>query len=1268
MATINVLRSLSDGKFHRLGDDLLRRLEPRYRRLRTHGLNEKGESIKGQPDSYVGDTANTCTIAVCYTVQRADWWNKVVKDVKEAVEVSPSVDEVVAVIPHNADRDGPKRSESDWHSRAKAAAGRADFRLIDGRDISVGLDTDHQDLRHRHLGIPYSRLSSTSILASARQASEFVLETIRQSGRYDPARYSQRFADREIYRLWQRCLQWDDSGDRRIAPVRMIALVNDSGLGKTSLVCSFADSLGAVLPVVLIQARDLAFGAEDSLVAYVVHALQGVLEPSVRAEEEVALTRHFAGQVPLTVVVDGLDEAHSPDAVRRAITFWLRSRIGQSSALIVTSRPEFWKMCSDQSWKRWMPGPKLDDRVPVTVAGRNEAERLESDAAVRLPDRFTEAELEDAWVRAGRERVAFYVLPADSREELRHPFSLRVYLDLCAEADIPSLVIARADLMDRWLNRRLDAEAVSAERITRDQFQCALRIVARMIVATGGGSVPVDNLADVPRFDRTHPPGPVVQRLIAANILESVPGRPDCLRFTVEAVQDHYRAEADIEDIQSDPTGVAQQLSQLRFTEAYSRLARIGRRLGDDGVGHRFVGRLVELDPRMAAVLIATDSSPYTSELRSQVATALGQQIYSRYRVQGAFAITTLGDLDCPEAAEVLAKHLLPPSDSHQYLKHVGATAFARLGYLPAADFVHRWERFGPASDPYYFKDLLALYRRTKPEFRKALATRAARELGLPSGTREHAKAVCVLAHLGDEQLIEHLRERIANNGVLDDYENHALVALGTDAAGSLFEESVRAVADRLAAIPNDHVHHNDRYRIKRPVLFRSYDVRYLLTSEFEPHLRQLIDNPNKDISWIGSDLVRSGVVASLFYPAAVLTANWEGFPPRQVTEQRSRITADDWLTWWRTHVDVESRKRLLRLLLLCPTGEVEEVLISCLEASELRALAAQELGDYGAVRAAPRLREILAEDGGNELLWDKAAAAEALGYLRDSTAVPLLKTLAAEYADTDAAFFAVASLGFIGTSEAKTALCELLDSSANEDEVVQALIACGTPLAVATAIARAKTKPQGAQWLSERVEHLGWTRGWRLGEYYTHIATAELVNYLETACQADSPGPNWETVFRQIDSADVCRLLPQLAAERAIPADSSASKDGRRRMSERCFRALMERGDDSAISYVLDDRAEEKDDVYVWICASHLRHFPSNAVANELRRRLSAANDNSQMIRLLALLGRFGDASDAERIRPFLDHADDLVANVACENLLRLTDPLLVPDGWREI
>lgn len=150
------------------------------------------------------------------------------------------------------------------------------------------------------------------------------IESIKASGRYDPSRYSPRSADRELYRLWQSAFWHGNDNDRRVAPVRLIALVNDSGVGKTSLVCEFARTLGTVLPVVLLQTRDLTFGAEDSLVASVIHAIQGFLDPAARVIEEAALSKLLAGSVPLTVVLDGLDEAHNPEGVRKAINYWLR--------------------------------------------------------------------------------------------------------------------------------------------------------------------------------------------------------------------------------------------------------------------------------------------------------------------------------------------------------------------------------------------------------------------------------------------------------------------------------------------------------------------------------------------------------------------------------------------------------------------------------------------------------------------------------------------------------------------------------------------------------------------------------------------------------------------------------------------------------------------------------------------------------------------------------------------------------------------------------
>jgi hypothetical protein len=120
--------------------------------------------------------------------------------------------------------------------------------------------------------------------------------------------------------------------------------------------------------------------------------------------------------------------------------------------------------------------------------------------------------------------------------------------------------------------------------------------------------------------------------------------------------------------------------------------------------------------------------------------------------------------------------------------------------------------------------------------------------------------------------------------------------------------------------------------------------------------------------------------------------------------------------------------------------------------------------------------------------------------------------------------------------------------------------------------------------------------------------------------------------------------------------------------MSDMCFWDLTIRGDEVAISYVLDDRPSKDDHGYVAYAGDQLRSFPSPAVALALRQRLTAARDSSQKVRMLGLFGRFGDDSDEAIIRPYLDDPDDTVANVACEALLRLTDPLLVPSYWREI
>ena len=652
------------------------------------------------------------------------------------------------------------------------------------------------------------------------------------------------------------------------------------------------------------------------------------------------------------------------------------------------------------------------------MAKRSAVERTDPIAGFRIPDRFSEEELEAAWLRARHPVQELFSLTTESREELRHPFTLRVFLDLRLQDEPLQRTVTRVALMQSWLSRRLEAQAIPSEKITRSLYQQALRIVARRIDDATAGCVAVDSLTNVPRFDSTHPPGPVAQRLIEANILESLPGRSDHIRFSVEAVQDFYRAEEDLEEIKIDPGTMAKRISNLSFTAAYARLVRIGQRLATEEVGNAFVRRLAELNAGMAAVVLRAAPDSFSTDIRQTVAGELGSQISARERVRAALAITLLGELNCRESIETLASCLLPTVDINRNLKLLGAAAFLKLGYGPAAAFVYRWTRFGRRSnnETYFFKDLLLIIRGTTLDLKDALAEEAVKDLCNATGTEQHVKAVTVLAYLRDDRLMGHLAARLKENGLLDQYENHALIALGVDRAGALFAESVMAVGQLLAALPNNVANNAARSNLIDLVQFPTDDVHYLLTPSFEPHLQRLVEQANPDVSWIATDLVERGLMSSLLYSAAVAAVNRNSRSESTQEGRRRRcVTAELWLEWWRQSSDSSLRRKLLSLLPLFPNPAVEKILIDCLDLSELRGSAATRLGDYGSIRSEVRLREILAEEVSAEGRWDKSQVAHALGDLRNDEAVSVLEKVATEHPDTHVIHEAVSSLALSG-------------------------------------------------------------------------------------------------------------------------------------------------------------------------------------------------------------------------------------------------------------
>lgn len=384
-------------------------------------------------------------------------------------------------------------------------------------------------------------------------------------------------------------------------------------------------------------------------------------------------------------------------------------------------------------------------------------------------------------------------------------------------------------------------------------------------------------------------------------------------------------------------------------------------------------------------------------------------------------------------------------------------------------------------------------------------------------------------------------------------------------------------------------------------------------------------------------------------------------------SEIGTRILPDAWLTWWRQSTGESDRAILLRFLPEIPNPEIEHVLIDCLDVSAFRSVAAWALGYFYCYRAAAYLRQILANSDLTD--WDRAQAAIALGRLRDESSVVAIRAFLGEYFVGDAKVRAVSALGFIGTPAAEGVLTALLSTAGDEQAVVAALICCGSRSAVSRAVTQARLR-HNAKWLCECIQKVVWFRGWHCGKYYTHVSTAEIVEYLVSEEPKMAPNDKHFITFvvAQIDGNEIRHMFRQWASRMGTPADTVLQEGGDVKLSSVCYDELMQRGDTFAIPYFLALRTDEPDDVFVHVASQNLSHFSSEAVATALRRRFDGIHDNSQAVRLVWLLARFGNRQDGSLVQPFLDDADDLVANVACESLLRLTDPMAVPENWGEM
>jgi hypothetical protein len=1262
--TIEKIQALADGAFHSLCDAVLSVIEPRYRLLTPFGRNIRGQSVRGHPDSYVGASPELCNIAFEYSTQKRDWKAKALQDIKDAKASCPHAIEFVFATPMDIDRDGTGTDIAFWISQARAIVGSAEISIFGGRLIAQFLDTHRQDLRYVHLGIPCSRLSAEAILIRCQEFSKKAVQRLIDQMRFVPTEYVPRTADTTLLELWHRCI---DSDSLR-SSFRMIPLIGDSGIGKTSLVARFAQSMTECWPALLLQARDLAFDHPDSLVRCVVETVEGVLSDDVRHSEEAALIRALCGNRHFTVILDGLDESIDPTAVQRAIQHWLSSELADCGTLVTTSRPEFWQRCANPSWRRYIVDPQSIERTePRSPRGPNpnETDRL---LGISIVAPFTDHELSQAWTKAGFDGHPF-VHHDSLRDEMRHPFTFHTARELVRTGIPLSTLRTRTDLIRIWINERLKSESLkTSNRISPELFREVLLDLSNRAEHAPGGWLQVDKLAGVSRFNATSPPGPAVEGLLHANLLESRRPFGAEIRFTFDAVHDFFLAERDAAELNdSSIHAVVDGFAIGSFTDCEWRLERMGGQLAAHPLRNQFAEMLIGRDLWKAAALMRGQPDAFDRELLNKLIELLCGQLGGAVCCRRAKAAELLAWFPYPEVHDLMPAALLPADQYTDREIAILTKTILRLSIVACAHIVPKcwWFRRGQ-----YFSDIRSLLENTRSAFRQSLCDLCLAQLdGFERDSHDHAALVNILGYCHDERILPHLERLLTETSALHWDETAALVELGTKRAASLFRRFVallvatgRTTHEMLNVEPKD-----DRIWSALGIEMRAR--RKHLSLDFEESVLPFLGSTNAIERAVGQSFAErfpSPLVVRTML-SRLSEAPTGPFSSTRISGALGSLEFGEWKDLWDTFSSVTLRNVLLHAAEHVRDPRIEPFLLDGLEDSGLRDAAVHTLSKTGCLSAAPRIRDhlsaLLQTDSSD---WTGQISicnfVRALGNLHDPAAVPLLER-AAQMIDAFAARDAIVALADLRTAESGNALLRLTNQSNNE-HAVAALIHHGQSELVESAVAIAERQPNAPQWLiANGLEAIWFFRGWSRGRFHSHVDTGPVIEFLrdhipELRLSDVDKLFNW---FGYVDGEPVRQLLRQFADPNNSPVSAAADPN---RTAERARMMLADRGDDSVAEAAAKQIMNGN-----WfgrrLVEDDLENFSPQVLVAELKFCLTDTTTSEQIERLIAQIGRLGSAADADSIRPWMASANQSVINIACEAVTRLTDPQLLPHSW---
>ncbi len=249
------------------------------------------------------------------------------------------------------------------------------------------------------------------------------------------------------------------------------AVISESGLGKTNVLCALAQQYGERFPALFYWAARLHRGITDAITNDFVWEFSRERHIAYVIERFDAIAT--AHDVSFLIFIDALDEY--PGNLKQ-----LQSELLDLVRHIGGSRIKLCLSCKAFDWEQFVidAGATYNTLAKATFPERDEVHRPQvlgrprpQSVGIWLTP-FTERELERSWERYRCAYELAGALTGETRQECRHPFLLRLVAETYAESgqDIPGTLSHYAVFQTYW-ERRL-AEIDADQRHYADQILC----------------------------------------------------------------------------------------------------------------------------------------------------------------------------------------------------------------------------------------------------------------------------------------------------------------------------------------------------------------------------------------------------------------------------------------------------------------------------------------------------------------------------------------------------------------------------------------------------------------------------------------------------------------------------------------------------------------------------------------------------------------------------------------------------------------------------